>query len=106
MTKANRYLPLSKIEAGMILADDLLDKQGHMLLPAQTPLSSAMINSISQHGIHQLSIQIEKPSEEQLQQESAVKLARLEQIFRLSLSESGNQQLHELLLAYRQDQSK
>lgn len=106
MSKANRYLPLSKIEAGMILADDLLDKQGHMLLPAQTTLSSAMLHSISQHGIHQLAIQIDPPSDEQQQQERQIKLERLEQIFRLSLSESGNQQLYELLLAYRQEHSK
>ncbi len=106
MNKANRYLTIAKVEPGMILADDLLDKQGHMLLPAKTALNAAMITSIVHHGIHHLSIQIDALSADQMRQESEAKLSRLEQLFRLSRDNQTNAQLHHLLQAYRQEIAK
>ena len=54
MNKKHRYVELSKISVGAILAEDLLDKQGHVLLPAGTALSAAMLKAMAHHEIHHL----------------------------------------------------
>ncbi len=103
MNKINRYLPLAKVSPGMLLADDLLDKQGHMLLPAQTSLSAAMLTSIAHHGIHQLPIQVEGISAEQQEAERQHDIQRLTQIFRLNAQSEANQALYHYLLKYRKE---
>ncbi len=64
MSQRHRYLPIARISAGMILADELLDKLGHVLLPAGTKLTQHMINSMEHHDVHQLSILVEETEEE------------------------------------------
>lgn len=66
MSQRHRYLPIARISAGMVLADELLDKLGHVLLPAGTKLTQNMINSMEHHDVHQLSIVIEETQEEML----------------------------------------
>lgn len=56
MDKRHHYLSIQKITAGMVVADDLLDKLGHVLLPAGTSLTNGMLKSLAHHEIHQLSI--------------------------------------------------
>lgn len=64
MSQKHRYLPVARISAGMVLADELLDKLGHVLLPAGTQLTQNMINAMEHHDVHQLSIVIEESEEE------------------------------------------
>lgn len=64
MSQKHRYLPVARVSAGMILADELLDKLGHVLLPAGTQLTQNMINAMEHHDVHQLSIVIEETEEE------------------------------------------
>ncbi|MBI3284554.1 MAG: hypothetical protein HYZ65_06840 [Burkholderiales bacterium] len=82
MSKRYHYLPLSKVAVGMVLADDLLDKLGHVLLPAGTTLSEHMLRSIAQHDIRQLSVEADGPSQAEQDEEKQRQLVRLEQLFR------------------------
>ena len=84
MSQRHRYLPIPRISAGMILADELLDKLGHVLLPAGTKLTQNMINSMEHHDVHQLSIVVEETEEELLEDLAArqKKRDRLKLIFR------------------------
>jgi hypothetical protein len=56
MINARRYMTVASLYPGLILGDELLDKQGHLLLPAGTKLTQAMINSLSHHDVQQVSI--------------------------------------------------
>ncbi|MFZ6817240.1 hypothetical protein [Undibacterium sp. Ji22W] len=56
MNKKLLYVALERIKPGAILAEELLDKIGHVLLPAGTELTASMLKAISNHNIHQLPI--------------------------------------------------
>ncbi len=84
MNKRHHYLLLHKVAAGMVLADNLLDKLGHVLLPAGISLTETMLKSIAQHQITQLSIAIDDSieAEHDIANERQLKLDRLAILFR------------------------
>lgn len=107
MSKSYHYLPLSKVAAGMVLADDLLDKQGHVLLPAGTALSASMLTSIAHHNIHQLSVEADALSETEQESERVMKLARLDRLFRNTPPDDATTNaLLAYVTKYRQDEAK
>lgn len=63
MTASYQHLALAQVQAGMILSDELLDVQGHVLLPQGTVLTEAMIALMPRHGIAVLPVMSEGPSE-------------------------------------------
>ncbi|MES2261497.1 MAG: hypothetical protein V4724_23510 [Pseudomonadota bacterium] len=66
MTASYQHLALAQVQAGMILSDELLDVQGHVLLPQGTVLTDAMIALMPRHGIAMLPIALAAgPSEEE-----------------------------------------
>jgi hypothetical protein len=101
--KKHRYLPLEKISAGMVLADDLLDKQGHVLLPTGISLTENMLKSLAHHEIHQVSIlvdvqdDINAPSQQE-------KLARLEWLFRMTPHSAATDSLYAYLKNFREQE--
>jgi urease accessory protein UreF len=107
MNKKHRYVELSQISDGAILADDLLDKLGHVLLPAGTTLTTAMLKAIAHHDIHQLSLfssdqetsQTAESEEDVAEKER--QLERLKHIFRHSQQESVTEVLKTYLESYR-----
>jgi len=102
MNRHYRYLPLSKVTPGTVLADDLLDKVGHILLPAGTTLTERMLQAIAHHDIHQLSIESEAVAEEDEYKDLATKLSRIEKIFR----QAGGAEPAGILRAYVIDYRK
>jgi hypothetical protein len=56
MTASYHQLPLAQVQAGMVLSDELLDLQGHVLLPQGTVLTEAMLALMPRHGIEVLPI--------------------------------------------------
>lgn len=56
MTAAYRHLALAQVQAGMVLSDELLDVQGHVLLPQGTVLTEAMLALMPRHGIEMLPV--------------------------------------------------
>lgn len=104
MNQLHQYLTLDHARAGMVLADEVLDKQGHVLLPAGTTLTKQLIHSLENHGIQQVSITVTQ-SEEQIQQEQAYhqkKLDRLATIFRHCPDNPASLELRSCIEKYRQ----
>lgn len=56
MHAAYQHLALSQVEPGMILSDELLDKQGQVLLPRGAVLTAATIALLPAHGIDTLAV--------------------------------------------------
>lgn len=56
MTASYHQLALAQVQPGMILSDELLDMQGHVLLPQGTVLTEAMLALMPRHGIEVLPI--------------------------------------------------
>lgn len=102
MTMHFRYLPLSKVAAGTLLAEDLLDKVGHVLLPAGTTLTDRMLQAIANHGIHQLSVKDTAMSPQEEKDEIQGKLQRVEKIFRHEGENEPANLLKSYVLHYRQ----
>lgn len=103
MHQRHQYLLLEHASAGMRLADEVLDKQGHILLPAGIILTKQLIHSLKNHGIQQVSIMLDQ-SEEQAQQEQVFhqkKLDRLTTIFRHCPDNPASLELRACIEKYR-----
>ena len=56
MSAAYQHLALAEVRPGMILSDELLDRQGQVLLPAGAVLTAATIALLPGHGIDALAV--------------------------------------------------
>lgn len=56
-----RYLPIKKVEAGMVLAQDILDGQGVMLLGRHQILNQEQIENLDKMGIRVFILMISFP---------------------------------------------
>ena len=56
MSAAYQHLALSEVKPGMILSDELLDKQGQVLLPKGAVLTAKTIALLPSHGISMLAV--------------------------------------------------
>ncbi|MYM36794.1 hypothetical protein GTP38_20900 [Duganella sp. FT94W] len=56
MTGNYHQLTLAEVRPGMVLSDELLDVQGHVLLPQGTVLTEAMLALMPRHGIEVLPV--------------------------------------------------
>ncbi|WP_342117219.1 hypothetical protein [Pseudoduganella sp. OTU4001] len=78
MTATYRHLPLAEVQAGMVLSDELLDKQGQVLLPAGTVLTDKMLERMPGHGVESLAVVDDTPADPV--QTAAQREAQLERI--------------------------
>jgi hypothetical protein len=51
MSSGYTLTALAAVQPGTILSDELLDRQGHVLLPQGAVLTDAVIASLARHGI-------------------------------------------------------
>ena len=56
MSAAYQHLALAEVEPGMILSDELLDRQGQVLLPKGAVLTAKTIALLPGHGIDVLAV--------------------------------------------------
>lgn len=90
MTATYRHLPLAEVQPGMVLSDELLDKQGQVLLPAGTVLSEKMLERMPGHGIESLAVLDETAADPaQLAAQRAAQLARIAVLFRRHDPDNG-----------------
>jgi hypothetical protein len=106
MNKQHRYLSVSELRVGMVLANELLDNLGHVLLPASTILTANMIKAMTHHEIHQLSIILENAEPatalgEHEFNDNLLKGARLKHIFRHTPTEEPTASLMNYIAMYR-----
>lgn len=83
MTGTYRHLPLAEVQPGMVLSDELLDKQGQVLLPAGAVLTEKMLERMPGHGIESLAVVDDSPPDPaQTAAEREAQLARIAVLFR------------------------
>lgn len=92
MTAHSLHLTLAQVRPGMSLSNDLLDKQGHRLLPQGAVLTETMLAAMPRHGIDSLPIAAAAtPTAEELQAERAARQQRLALLFRKHRWDSGSE---------------
>lgn len=110
MSKKHPYVALAQVIPGAILAEDLLDKVGHVLLPAGTELTASILKAIGNHQIYQLPIkdlmlndpaQATAPSPEICQQQ----IERLQRLFRHAPHDGPTEMLRQYVEKYRKGES-
>lgn len=102
MTAQHNYLPISKIQEGMVLATDLLDKQGQVLLPAGITITQKMLSSFAMHDVHQLCILMSEINPPPLSDAALEKKSQnLEILFRHAHFEEPRNTLVNLVKKYR-----
>jgi len=83
MSTAHQHLTLAQVKPGMVLSDQLLDKQGQVLLPKGAVLTTSIIGLLPKHGITMLAV---VPGDADLMAEPALDVvqvqARLDHLFR------------------------
>jgi hypothetical protein len=101
MTKRHHYLPLSKVTPGMVLAEDLLERMGHVLLPAGAALTAGMLKSLAQHDVHLLAIVATEDMAADSANDTTQQLERIEHLFRHVPRPEPTATLYEYVRNYR-----
>lgn len=101
----HRQLALADVEAGMMLSDDLLDGQGHVLLPQGSILTEQMIASLERHGIASLRVVAGELTPEQEAERHAHFRMRIERLFRHLDDTPAGSTLRRYISTYRLSKS-
>lgn len=102
MSETNCTLPLAEATPGTILALDLLDTYGALLLPAGTVLSEALLASLAQRGIEQIVVCDTSPGDETESAARRQRLAnRIEYLFRAAGDNIAMRELQSQITSYR-----
>lgn len=80
MTSAHQHLPLTDVIPGMMLSDELLDRQGNILLPKGAVLTAQIIALLPGHGIGMLPVVCDGPAA--APPDPALIQARIDKLFR------------------------
>lgn len=97
----HKQLPLEEITPGMVLADNLLDAQGQILLPKDATLTEQTIESLRKHGVSSLRIFMGELSDEEQAAQRAYMKARIARLFRNSDGQDANGLLHHCIQEFR-----
>ncbi|MEJ7807041.1 MAG: hypothetical protein WKG03_14100 [Telluria sp.] len=105
MSNTDTTIDIDAASEGMILAHNLLDSGGAVLLPEGASLSASSLASLRRRGIEQLQVRVEAgPSAADLavaQAERERRCQRLQHLFRSSAAVGASARLLEHLTAYR-----
>ncbi len=83
MNSAYQHLALNDVQPGMVLSDELLDRQGQVLLPKGAVLTAQTIALLPSHGIGMLAVvRDDVPGPVEGSQEGCAIEARLNHLFR------------------------
>ena len=100
-------IDIDAAEAGMVLAADLRDSGGNVLLPAGATLTAATLKSLQRRGVETLAIEAQASDTVAAldaaarQTERERQLARLARLFRRSSDTDATGELLERLYLYR-----
>ena len=97
----HQQLDLADIAPGMVLADNLLDTQGQILLPKGVMLTEQTIASLRRHDVASLRIFMGEQSEEEDAAQRARYQSRLTRLFRKSDDRDANGLLQRYIRNFR-----
>lgn len=107
MSTSKQTLDLDQAGAGMVLAEDLTDAHGGVLLPAGASLTDANLASLRRRGIEACTVLVEEAAAAEDPAVRAAEQLRLQQrlarLFRASAGLEATPQLLQLLITYRQN---
>lgn len=98
--KRYRTVELDQAEEGMQLYEDVVDRQGNVLIPGQTALTASLIRSLERRGIETVQVVDVSVSAAELEAARAQAVARLDQLFGKSRGRAS-EELKRAVLAYR-----
>jgi hypothetical protein len=101
MIRKYKEVELDDAEAGMVLAAEVLDHQGSVLLPAGAPLSEQLLTSMRRRGIDSVRIVDDAVSSADLAAERDRVEQRIAQLFRRPDAGAAHALLRAELRAYR-----
>lgn len=105
MNSPYQHLALAEVRPGMVLSDELLDRQGQVLLPQGAILTAAIIALLPRHGIERLAVLAGSGQAAAPAIDEAAVSARLARLFRrcdpAREADSAAATLHAYLLDYR-----
>jgi len=84
MLKRHLQIILANATAGMTLSDAILDTKGNLLLPEDTQLTDAILESLRRHQIETIAVAGAEISETENNIERQQRLLRVEELFRSS----------------------
>ena len=90
MTASYQQRTLAEVQPGMVLSDELLDVQGHVLLPQGTVLTEAMLALMPRHGIGMLPIVSDEVTPDQVVAKLQHNEARIARLFRKNDPDDDN----------------
>lgn len=103
MTASYQHMALAQVRPGMVLSDELLDIQGHVLLPQGTVLTESMLALMPRHGIAMLPVAIEGITEEQASAQEEHHRQRIAHLFRKNDPDSDTDWATALLRRFVED---
>jgi hypothetical protein len=103
MSAAYQHLAVADLRPGMILSDELLDGQGHVLLPRGAVLSAATIAQLERHGIESIAVQAPGEAAEAPVADPAAVQQRLAHLFRKNDIDNQNDWATGILRRYVED---
>jgi hypothetical protein len=103
MISKYKQLDLDDAQAGMILAVEVLDHQGSVLLPAGAPLTEPLLTSMRRRGIDCVQVVDDAVSTHDLEAERERIALRLAQLFRRAPAGAADAMLRAELSAYRME---
>ncbi len=80
MSASYQHLPVAQVQPGMVLAIELLDSQGMVLLPEGAVLTAAMIAALPRHGVAILAVNRDKLNTVERSAEEAERQARIDRL--------------------------
>lgn len=106
MSAAGQRIALDDARAGMVLAGDLVDAHGGVLLPGGATLTEANLNSLRRRGVEACDVvgaAAEAPDPAALALRRTQQLQRLQRLFRKHGDDEATATLLQLLTTYRQN---
>jgi hypothetical protein len=97
----NKEVDLDDAEAGMVLAEAVLDAHGGTLLPGATTLTDSLLTSLRRRGIDKVFVVNNDISEEELKAEQERVQKRLEHLFRKCGADGASSALLQSITDYR-----
>lgn len=104
MTTRSKHVAIDEAAAGMVLADEVRDRQGNVLLAKGAELSEALLQALRKRGVEGIRIEDDGMAPEELAAERERQERRLAHLFRKPYDGQANAFLREQVTAYRMEQ--
>jgi hypothetical protein len=101
MKQERKDLPLDMVEVGMVLADEVCDARGVVLLPKGVSLSEAVLTGLERRGIETLPVLvISALSDDEAVERQQLVARRLDHLFRLAGDDRPVRELRQQIEIY------